>query len=143
MSFFLSIHNAVKSLNSSAFFGGLMMIFMNVASKYVTVEFSETQQQYLRNNISRQVMVFIIAFMGTKDIYTSLFLTGVFVILADYLFNDQSRFCIIRNKLRAGVDTNNDGVISDQEVDKAVEVLNKAKMQRSQAMRKEAFRSIY
>lgn len=141
--FLYSIHNAIKSLNSSAFFGGLMMLMLNIVSKYVTVEFSKTQQEYLRSTVSRQVMVFIIAFMGTKDIYTSLALTAFFVILADYLFNDQSRFCIIRNRLKAGVDTNNDGVISDAEVDKAVAVLNKAKAQRDLKLRKEAFRGSY
>ena len=141
--FLYSIHNAIKSLNSSAFFGGLMMLMLNIVSKYVTVEFSKTQQEYLRSTVSRQVMVFIIAFMGTKDIYTSLALTAFFVILADYLFNDQSRFCIIRNKLRVGVDTNNDGMISDEEVDKAVQILNKAKSQRTQVMRKEAFKGTY
>jgi len=141
--FLYSIHSAIKSLNSSTFFGGLMMLMLNIVSKYVTVEFSKTQQQYLRSTVSRQVMVFIIAFMGTKDIYTSLALTAFFVILADYLFNDQSRFCIIRNKLKAGVDTNSDGVISDDEVDKAVAILNKAKAQRDLNLRKEAFRGTY
>ena len=141
--FLYSIHNIIKSLNSSTFFGGLMMLMLNIVSKYVTVEFSKTQQEYLRSTISRQVMVFIIAFMGTKDIYTSLALTAFFVILADYLFNDQSRFCIIRNRLKAGVDTNSDGVISDDEVDKAVAILNKAKAQRDLKLRKEAFRGSY
>tara|TARA_A100001015_G_scaffold318602_1_gene438969 strand:+ start:181 stop:609 length:429 start_codon:yes stop_codon:yes gene_type:complete len=141
--FLYSIHNAIKSLNSSTFFGGLMMLMLNIVSKYVTVEFSKTQQQYLRSTVSRQVMVFIIAFMGTKDIYTSLALTAFFVILADYLFNDQSKFCIIRNKLKAGVDTNSDGVISDEEVDKAVTILNKAKAQRDIKLRKEAFTGTY
>lgn len=141
--FLLNIHNAIKSLNSSTFFAGFMMLILNIVSKYVTVEFSDTQKEYLKNNVSRQVIVFTVAFMGTKDIYTSLALTAFFVILADYLFNDQSRFCIMRNKLRAGVDRNNDGIISDDEVDKAVKILNKAKAQRNQVMRKEAFRGTY
>ena len=119
------------------------MLILNIVSKYVTVEFSDTQKEYLKNNVSRQVIVFTVAFMGTKDIYTSFALTAFFVILADYLFNDQSRFCIMRNKLRAGVDRNNDGIISDDEVDKAVKILNKAKAQRNQVMRKEAFRGTY
>lgn len=143
MTFFSSIHNTILSLNTNPLFGGLLAIFMNIASKYVVIDVSETQQEYLRNNISRQVMIFVIAFMGTRDIYISLVLTGIFVILADYLFNDQSRFCVISKKIQSGMDTNDDGVISDKEVDKAVELLNKAKMQRSQAISKEAFRNIY
>ena len=138
-----NIHNFIKSLNNSTFFAGLMMLMLNIGSKYVTIEFSETQLQFLRNNFTRQVLIFTIAFMGTKDIYTSLALTAFFIILADYLFNEQSRFCIMSNQLRDGVDTNDDGFISDEEVDKAVEVLNKAKLQRDQAMRKEAFRGYY
>ena len=137
------VKHVAKHLNNSRYFAGIVMLMLNIVSKYVTVEFSKTQQEYLRSTVSRQVMVFIIAFMGTKDIYTSLALTAFFVILADYLFNDQSRFCIIRNRLKAGVDTNSDGVISDDEVDKAVAILNKAKAQRDLRLRKEAFRGTY
>ena len=71
------------------------MLLLNVGSKYITVELSETQEEFLQNTIIRRFILFIVFLIGTKDIKTSLILTSVFIIFVSHLFNENSRFCII------------------------------------------------
>jgi hypothetical protein len=40
-------------------------------------------------SISKQILIFAMAWMGTRDIYAALGLTAVFTILSDYLFNEE------------------------------------------------------
>lgn len=92
-SFFEFIHNQIMSMNNSKFFAGLVIISLNVASKFVTLKLSKTTETYLKYTFSRQILIFAMAWMATRDIYMALILTAVFVILADYLFNENSSFC--------------------------------------------------
>lgn len=124
------IHGRLLSLNNSKFFAGIIMIILNIGSKYITIKLSKTQESYLRNTFARQVLIFAVAWMGTKDIYLSLALTAIFVILSDYLLNEKSRMCIIPKKwirLQLAIDTDRDGIINEQEINQAINVLEKAK----------------
>ena len=71
----------LQSLNNSRFFAGLVMIMLNVGSKYITIELSKSQEQYLRNTLARQLLIFAISWMGSRDIITALGLTAVFNVL--------------------------------------------------------------
>ena len=117
-------------LNNSKFFAGLVMIMLNIGSKYVTVELSKSQEQYLKNNIGRQILIFAISWMGSRDILTALALTAIFTILTDHLFNEESALCIIPRKYRRYehlLDLDKDNVVTEEEIKKAQEILEKAK----------------
>ena len=127
------MQSSIKSLNQSKLLLGIAMLLLNVGAKYVDLRFSKTQEQALRNGLAREMIIFAIVFMATHDIVTSLLLTGAFVVLADYLFNEQSRFCVIPEHLRRiamVVDADGDNRISPMEERNAIEVLRKADLQR-------------
>ena len=70
--------------------------------------------------------------MGTRDIVTSIVLTAAFMILANYLFNEKSSMCIMPAKYRnleKILDTNDDGIVSPQEIEKARLTLQRADKQ--------------
>ena len=85
------------------------------------------------------------AFLGTRCIITSLMLTAAFTILSDHLFNEESKFCIVPekyrvlNKLLNLVDTNRDNVISQEEINKALAVLDKAEKEKINKEQKQSF----
>jgi uncharacterized membrane protein (DUF485 family) len=85
----------LETLNGSKLFAGLMMIFLNIGSKFVTIELSSNQKQFLANSILRQVLVFAVAFVGTRDLVISLILTAVFTILVDGLLHETSPISIL------------------------------------------------
>lgn len=124
------IHNRVMSLNNSKFFAGVIMILLNIGSKYITIELSKNQEQYLKHYVSRIILLFAISWMGTHDIYTSLILTSSFIVMTEYLFNEESSFCVLPSYLKRFnhvLDKNNDTMISEQEIENAIKVLEKAK----------------
>lgn len=86
---------ALNSLNNSKFFAGLVMLMMNVGSRYYTVTLSKTQKDFIRYNLAREFIIFAMSWIATRDIVTSIMITASFVILADYLFNEQSKMCVI------------------------------------------------
>jgi hypothetical protein len=89
------ILNHVKALNDSKIFAGMMIIIINIASKFVTFKVSKTMESYLKFNFSRDVLVFAITWMGTRDIFIALGMTLLFVFIADYLFNEDSMLCCL------------------------------------------------
>ena len=116
-------------LNNSKFFAGLVMIMLNIGSKYITVELSKSQEQYLKNHIGRQILIFAISWMCIRDILIALALTAVFTILADHLFNEESKYCVIPKKYRQYehlLDMDKNNVVTDDEIKKAQEILEKA-----------------
>ena len=87
--------NSLLSLNTSKYFAGLMILFLNLGSKYLALELSETQEQMLSNKIIRRVMVFTVVFVSTRDVLVSLVVTAVFIVLVSGIFNENSRYCIV------------------------------------------------
>ena len=126
-----TIHEYVGSLNNSKYFAGIVMIMLNLGGKIVSVNFSKSTQEYFKFNVGKQFFIFSMAWMGTRDIYTALVLTAVFTVLSEHLFNEDSKYCIVPEKyrmLKKQIDTNDDGVISDEELAAAMKVLEKAKV---------------
>ena len=137
-----SIHKGVSSLNNNKFFAGLIMLILNLGSKFITVKFSPSQEAYLRNSVGRQLLIFAIAWIGTKDIYYSLAITAIFVILADYLFNENSDWCVLSDgfkSLKKEIDLNGDGIISDEELNKAIKTLQTYKKNQLHKAQKAAY----
>ena len=136
------IHNHIMFLNNSKFFAGLIMILLNIGSKFIAIQFSRSTEEYLKLNITKQILVFAMAWMGTRDIYTALVLTAVFTVLSDHLFNEESPYCVVPKKYRVLakiVDTNNDGNVSEQEINDAISLLEKARREKEMKNQKHSF----
>ena len=118
------------------------MILLNVGSKFISVQFSKSTEEYLKMSVSKQLLVFSMAWMGTRDIYTSIGLTAAFVVLSDHLFNEESPLCIVPTRYRVLqrlMDTNDDGKISEDELKNAEKVLEKAKKDKAKKEQKKHF----
>ena len=141
-SLFGSLNYYVLQLNSSKFFAGVIMILLNVGAKFITIQFSKSTEEYMKNTVSKQLLVFAMAWMGTRDIYAALGLTAVFTILSDYLFNEESSLCVVPHKYRilhTLIDPNGDGQVSETELSQAMAILEKAKKEKQQFNQKKAF----
>jgi len=139
---FNNIHKGILSLNSNKFFAGIVMLILNLGSKFITIKFSASQEAYLRNSVGRQLLIFAIAWIGTKDIYYSLAITAIFVVLADYLFNEDSDWCVLSDNFKAlktEIDLNGDGIISDDELNKAIKTLQSYKKNQLHKAQKNAY----
>ena len=134
-----TLNQLLSSVNNSKFLAGIIMILLNIGSKYVEMGFSKTQEQALRNGLAREILIFAIIFTGTRDIVISILMTAAFIILSSYLLNDKSKYCLIPDKLHKislQMDTNKDGYISDEEEKNALEILRKAELQKTRNQQK-------
>uniref|UniRef100_A0A6C0ERY9 EF-hand domain-containing protein n=1 Tax=viral metagenome TaxID=1070528 RepID=A0A6C0ERY9_9ZZZZ len=136
------MNSHVMYLNNSKFFAGVIMILLNVGSKFISIQFSKSTEEYMKYTVSKQLLVFSMAWMGTRDIYTALGLTAVFTILSEHLFNEDSNLCIVPHNYRVLknlMDTNDNGVVSETELASAIAVLEKAKREKQHLLQKQAF----
>ena len=136
------VNNHILYLNNSKFFAGVVMILLNVGSKFISIQFSKSSEEYLKMTVTKQILVFSMAWMGTRDIYTALVLTAVFTVLSDHLFNEESPYCCVPEKYRVLaklVDTNKDGEISQEEINNAITILENAKKNKEKLKQKQSF----
>ena len=142
MNIFHYMNNHVMYLNNSKFFAGVVMILLNVGSKFIAIQFSKSTEEYMKFSLSKQLLVFAMAWMGTRDIYTALGLTAVFTILSEHLFNEESHLCVVPHDYRVLnklIDTNDDGVVSETELSAAIAVLEKAKKEKQRKEQRDTF----
>jgi hypothetical protein len=129
---FSYLHNNIQAINNSKIFAGLMIITLNIVSKFANFKLSKTLESYFKFTFSRQILVFAIAWMGTRDIYISLIITFLFVIVTEYLFHEESRFFVLSEEFKdyhismLDNETNSNNV-TDDDIRKAKAVLVRAK----------------
>lgn len=123
-----SITEIVKPVNDNKFILALVMMFLNISSKYIDFGFSKTQEHALRNGIAREIMIFAVLFVGTRDIIISAVLTLLFFISTEYFFNEDSKYCLFPHhfdRMKLVMDQTN-GSVSEKELNAALETIKKA-----------------
>lgn len=128
------LHNNIQAINNSKIFAGIMIITLNIVSKFANFKLSKTLEAYFKFTFSRQILVFAIAWMGTRDIYIALFITIVFVVITEYLFHEESNFFLLSEEFRdyhiSMLESENSGEnVTDDDIKKAKIILKKAKSQ--------------
>jgi hypothetical protein len=135
----------LKSLNDNKFFAGIVMLTMNIGSKYISIELSKTQENYIKYSLGRQILIFAVLWMGTRDIFTALVLTIIFILFADYLFNEHSKYCVIPEQykeLSMAMDSPNNKV-TQKEVNDAIKVLKTARLLKKEKEDDELDKKLY
>ena len=121
------IHHHVQFLNSSKIFAGLVVITLNISSKFVSIKLSKSMESYLKHTFSRDILIFCIVWMGSRDIYIALAVTVVFIICMDYLFNENSVLCILPESFtNHHIDLLENQPPSPDEIQNAKQVLQRA-----------------
>jgi len=92
----MDLYEKINVLNNSKIFSGILMLLMNLGSKYIALELTESQEEFLSNCIIRRIIIFVVIFIATRDIIISLILTGFFILIISGFFNDASSLCIIK-----------------------------------------------
>jgi hypothetical protein len=124
----LYFHEKVQVMNSSKIFAGLIVITINIASRFVTIKLSKAMENYLKYTFSRDVLVFCVVWMGSRDIYISLCVAILFTITMDYLLNEESTFCLLPESFTTyHTELSDTSKPSATEIKNAEAILNRAK----------------
>jgi hypothetical protein len=126
------IHSVITELNKSKIFAGVVLIMLNIASKYITIKLTPSQETFLRNYISRELFVFATCWLGTRDIYVAVGITLLFDMIM-YIFNEDSPMGLLPKQ--EGMDT----PVQPDEIKSAIQVLRRAKEQEEKNAQTELF----
>jgi len=119
------INTINKQINSSQYFFGLMMIILNLGSRYISLDLTSNQEKLLSSLLMRKITLFSIVFMATRDFIISIILTIIFSLFIITFLHEQSNFCILPNFLKK-IDLDGDGQISELEFKNALNMLKKS-----------------
>lgn len=133
--------DTATTLNESKVFAGVMIVSMNIAARFATVKMGKTTENFLRTYLTKNVIIFLAAWMGTRDITKAIILALVVILVMDVFLDDDSPACVIPKQYRAlekAMDFNGDGVVDEDEVKRAIEILEKDKKKHEQNAQKNA-----
>jgi len=122
-----------QNLSNNKLLIGIVAIFVNIGSRYIPINLTKNQEALLKN-ISTEMLIFSITLLMSRDLITAILLTAAFTIMVRYIFNENSKFCILPEEYRQVtqlVDTNNDGIITNEELENAKNVLSRYKDQQT------------
>lgn len=116
-----------QTLSNNKLLIGIVAIFVNIGSRYIPINLTKNQEAILKN-ISTELLIFSITLLMSRDIITAILLTAAFTVMTRYIFNENSKFCILPEEYKNVsqlLDTNNDGIISNEELEKAKSILSR------------------
>lgn len=114
-------------------FAAVILIILNVGSKNIDLTLSPAQKKIVSHDITKQILIFCIAWVGSREIKSALLVTCIYIIIVDVLMNTNSRFNLLPESLRqleSVIDVNSDGHIDDDELNNAIKLLEKLKIKK-------------
>lgn len=81
-----NIQDSFSCINENKYIIGLTMIMLNIGARFIIDELDDDLRKIISNTIVRRVVIFCSFFMATKDLFTAVVLTIIFVILINEVF---------------------------------------------------------
>jgi hypothetical protein len=126
------LYDIIKPVNDSKIFAGIVVLTINLLSKMISLPTSRTIEAVIKHSFSRYILVFAIAWMGTRDIVISFIVCVLFAVCVEFLFNEKSSFCCLTESF---VETHiqklesfegNPHEVTKEELDSAMKIIEKA-----------------
>ena len=110
-------------LNENKYFIGIMMILVNIGSRFIISELNDEHKEFINNKNLRRLFIFGVFFMATRDISVSLLLTLMFVLFVTELFNENSDFSLIEKNLNNNLEKKDSKVINEKKLQDTIDTL--------------------
>ena len=86
---------ATMGLNGNKYILGLMILLINLGARYIGNEVSDFMHKVLNHKFARRFLIFLVLWMGTRDLVVAGVITITFIVLVNTVFNENSDFCIL------------------------------------------------
>jgi hypothetical protein len=87
----------VSSINSNPYFIGTMMLILNLGGRFLSLEVTKGQEKFMSDPTIRRFLLFVVIFVGTRNILVAAGMTIVIIILLGYLLNENSDLYIFNS----------------------------------------------
>ena len=81
-----STKESLSCINENKYIIGLTMIMLNIGARFIIDELDDDLRKLISNTVVRRVVIFCSFFMATKDLFTAVVLTVIFVIMINEVF---------------------------------------------------------
>jgi len=116
-----SVKDSFSCINENKYIIGLTMIMLNIGARFIIDELDDDLRKIISNTIVRRVVIFCSFFMATKDLFTAVVLTIIFVILINEVFAKELE------ELEEG-DEKKGGSFNKNEIEKTIQKLKSIQM---------------
>ena len=106
------IDGLLQIFNNNPYFIGLMMLILNLGGRFISLEVTKKQEQFLQLPWVRRILIFTVLFVATRNIWVAFWSTLTFVLLLGYLFNENSALCVFGQQGAKGSTCSNPSEIS-------------------------------
>ena len=108
---------ATMGLNGNKYMLGLMILLINLGARYIGNEVGDFMHKVLNHKFARRFLIFLVLWMGTRDLVVAGVITISFIILVNTIFNENSDYCILP--------VQNNSSVSKEEYDLAKQLVSK------------------
>jgi hypothetical protein len=84
------IEAVLTSLNTNTYLIGLSMILLNLGGRHLAPGLTSEQDKFFQNPWIRRIMLFVVIFVATRNLFTALWLSIGLVLVIGYLLNEHS-----------------------------------------------------
>tara|TARA_Y100000591_G_C21544870_1_gene550738 strand:+ start:98 stop:472 length:375 start_codon:yes stop_codon:yes gene_type:complete len=116
-----STKESLSCINENKYIIGLTMIMLNIGARFIIDELDDDLRKLISNTVVRRVVIFCSFFMATKDLFTAVVLTVIFVILINEVFAKELE------ELEEG-DEKKGGSFNKNELEKTIQKLKSIQM---------------
>ncbi len=88
------IDGFLQVFNTNPYFIGLMMLILNLGGRFISLEVTKKQEQFLQHPWIRRILIFTVLFVATRNIWVAFWMTITVVLFLGYLFNENSSLCV-------------------------------------------------
>ncbi len=87
----------LQIFNTNPYFIGIMMLVLNLGGRFISLEVTKKQEQFLQHPWIRRILIFTVLFVATRNIWVAFWATVTVVLFLGYLFNENSSLCLFGN----------------------------------------------
>jgi len=88
------LDSMLHALNQNPYFIGMMMLLLNLGGRFISLEVTKQQEQFLQHPWVRRVLIFTVLFVATRNLWVAFWATLAVILLLGYLFNENSALCL-------------------------------------------------
>jgi hypothetical protein len=88
------LESFLQIFNTNPYFIGLMMLILNLGGRFISLEVTKKQEQFLQLPWIRRILIFTVLFVATRNIWVAFWTTVIVVLFLGYLFNENSSLCL-------------------------------------------------
>jgi hypothetical protein len=84
------IEMILNSLNTNTYLIGLSMILLNLGGRHLAQGLTPEQDKLFQDPWMRRIMLFVVIFVATRNVFTAFWLAVGLILIIGYLFNESS-----------------------------------------------------